>query len=134
MANTLDVKESFIELRAKGLSFDKIASKISVSKPTLIRWGKELNYEIKNRRAIEDEALIEKYIVSKKHQVELLDQQLKAVRKELDKRDYSDYSTKELLDLATTLQDRLVHLTRGISFSEQGNGIVPISTTENWVA
>ena len=134
MANTLDVKESFIELRAKGLSFDKIASKISVSKPTLIRWGKELNYEIKNRRAIEDEALIEKYIVSKKHQDELLDQQLKAVRKELDKRDYSDYSTKDLLDLATTLQDRLVHLTRGISFSEQGNGIVPISTTENWVA
>lgn len=134
MSSTIEERDTFVELRAKGLSFDKISSKIGISKPTLIKWSKDLNYEIRNRRAVEDEALIEKYIVTKKHQVELLDQQLRAVRKELEKRDYSDYATRDLLELATSLQDQLVHLTRGISFSDESNGILSLSSTESWVA
>jgi transposase len=36
----IDQKEQFIELRAKGVSYDEIAKEIGVSKPTLIKWGR----------------------------------------------------------------------------------------------
>jgi len=35
-------KEKFIELRAKGLSFDKISRELRISKQTLINWSKKL--------------------------------------------------------------------------------------------
>ena len=40
------VKEKFIQLRAKGLSFDKIAKQIKISKPTLLKWSEEFEKEI----------------------------------------------------------------------------------------
>ena len=38
----LQTKERFIELRAKGWSFDKIAKETGKAKQTLIDWSKEL--------------------------------------------------------------------------------------------
>lgn len=35
-------KNEFLELRAGGMSYDKIAQKLGVSKQTLINWSKEL--------------------------------------------------------------------------------------------
>ena len=49
----LQTKERFIELRAKGWSFDKIAKEIGKAKQTLIDWSKELQDEIANRKALE---------------------------------------------------------------------------------
>ena len=43
------IKEKFVLLRAEGLSFDKIAKKIKVSKPTLIEWQKDFRDEIKEK-------------------------------------------------------------------------------------
>lgn len=43
-------KEKFIELRARGLSFSKIAEAIGVSKPILIKWNSELGKEIANQK------------------------------------------------------------------------------------
>ena len=54
----ISIKQEFIELRAKGWSFDKIAKKLGKAKQTLIDWSKELQDEIANRKAIELEALI----------------------------------------------------------------------------
>ena len=39
-------REKFIELRAEGLNFDKIAKELKRSKQTLINWNKELGGEI----------------------------------------------------------------------------------------
>jgi transcriptional regulator len=41
-------KQRFIELRAKGWSFDKIAKELDKAKQTLINWSKELQDEIAN--------------------------------------------------------------------------------------
>ena len=38
--------EEFIKLRAEGYSFDNIAEKLKISKPTLIKWSKEYEFEI----------------------------------------------------------------------------------------
>jgi len=94
----MDTKEKFIQLRAGGLSFDKISKKLNVSKPTLIEWSKELRTEIANLKAIELEALQEKYYISKKKRIELLGSQLDKVNKELEKRKLSEIPTDKLLD------------------------------------
>ena len=48
---TTELKERFIDLRAKGWSFDKIAKETGKAKQTLIDWSKELQDEIANRKA-----------------------------------------------------------------------------------
>ena len=62
---TTEQKEKFVELRAKNWSFKKIAKQLGISKPTLIKWSKELNQKIANMKAIELEAIQEKYYMQK---------------------------------------------------------------------
>ena len=50
-------KERFIELRAQGFSFDKIAKELGKAKQTLIDWSRELQDEIANRKAMELDTL-----------------------------------------------------------------------------
>lgn len=96
-------KEQFVELRAHGLSFASIAGKLKVSKPTLIAWSRELELEIRNLKAIEQEALAEKYRLQKQHRVEMFGKLLGAVQKELDARDLKQVPTMRLFDLLCTL-------------------------------
>ena len=43
---SIEEKQRFVELRAKGLSFERIAEELKVSKPTLIKWSEELFHEV----------------------------------------------------------------------------------------
>jgi hypothetical protein len=52
----IELQQQFIELRAKGVSFTEISKTIAVSKPTLIKWSRQHNLEIKNQSALELEA------------------------------------------------------------------------------
>jgi len=94
-----ETRERFIELRAQGLSFDKISKELRVSKQTLIDWSKSLQEEIKNLRAIELEALQEKYFLTKEKRLELFGEKLKAIKEELDKRDLNELMTDKLFEL-----------------------------------
>ena len=40
------LKQRFIEMRAKDISYDKISKELGVSKQTLINWSKNFNIEI----------------------------------------------------------------------------------------
>jgi len=66
-------KESFVELRAEGLSYSAIAEKLSVSKPTLIAWGKELESQVHNARTLRMDQLFEKFAVAKSKRVVPID-------------------------------------------------------------
>jgi len=101
VAKDLKTKGRFIELRAQGLSYAKIAQELKVSKPTLIKWSEdeELQREIINLRAIELEALQEKYYARKVQRLELLGEQAEAMKAELDKRDLSEIPADKLLGL-----------------------------------
>ena len=46
-------KRQFVELRAKGCSYAKIADELGVSKGTLARWNAELESDIARLKAIE---------------------------------------------------------------------------------
>ena len=62
--HTEDKRNQLIELRAAGLSFDKIAAEIGVTKKTLIEWSKEFADEIEDLRVLAREHLKEKLIGS----------------------------------------------------------------------
>lgn len=96
---TLETKNKFIELRAKGYSFDKIAKEIGIAKQTLIDWSKELKNQIANFKAFELEVLQEKYFLSKKNRLETFGSLLGSIKKEIINRDLSDVPTDKLLDL-----------------------------------
>lgn len=132
-----DKKEQFIELRAKNLSFAKIAEQIDVSKPTLISWSKNLQKEITNLKAIELEALQEQYYVAKKQRITLLGEQLSAIKNELaDRKDLYELTTKELLQLQIAyikaLRDEEVEI--GFEVEEDGMVLESMNTITKWQA
>jgi hypothetical protein len=103
MEDKNEVKQQFVELRAKGNSYDRIASKLSVSKGTLISWSREMFVDINNYLSMETDAILEKHKMAKKNQLELFGMQLNKIRKELEKRDLSDISTDKLLNMELKL-------------------------------
>jgi hypothetical protein len=96
---TIDIKEKFIELRAKGYSFDRIAKELNKSKQTLLEWNSELKEEIANCKAMELEALQEKFYLMKAQRITVFGEMLQKIKTELDKRDLKDLETDKLLDL-----------------------------------
>ncbi len=95
-----ETREKFIELRVKGLSYEKIAQELGVSKQTLINWSKSSSRLINNLRLTELEVFQEKYYASKEKRIELFGKKLQAIIDEVDKRDFKNISTTELLELA----------------------------------
>lgn len=97
----MEIKEEFILLRAKGWSYQRIARRLKVSKSTLSNWRGELEEEIASLRAMELEALQERYWMAKEGRIKLLGDQLKAIQKELKEREkpLADVPTEKLLDM-----------------------------------
>jgi len=106
-AGKLEVKSQFIELRAKGWSYLKISRRLKVSKNTLASWGAELEGAIASLRAMEMEALHEKYFMTKEARIQLLGEQLKEVKAELKKRGLDEVSTEKLLEMELKLYQAL---------------------------
>lgn len=113
MANnkTLEHKAQFVELRALGYSYRAIAERMGVSKPTLIGWAKDLDREIKEQRALEMQALIEKHKAGKMARVEGFAKLLDGVNSEIEKRleagALGDVNTDKLLDMSLKLDKKL---------------------------
>ena len=104
---TIETKRRFIELRAKGYSFDKIAKELGKAKQTLIDWSKDLQEEIANRKALELEALYEGYYLLKEARVRKFGEIIGKLNKELEKRDLSDLPTDKLLGLYLKYSDKV---------------------------
>ena len=92
-------KRRFIELRAKGHGYARIAEELGVSKGTLANWNTELETEIARAKAVELEALQEEFYLLKEGRIRFLGEQLKAIQTEIGSRDLSKVSTGKLLEL-----------------------------------
>ena len=92
-------KAKFIQLRAKGYSFAKIAKELRISKSTLSNWSQELEEQIAKAKAMELEALQEEYYILKEGRIKLLGEQLRAIHQELNGRDLSKVNTDRLMEL-----------------------------------
>ena len=95
----IKTKEKFIDLRAQGYSYDKIAKQLNKAKQTLIEWNKELQGVIAERRAYELEALYEAYKITKEGRLRSLGETINKLREEIARRDLSEVPTEKLLDL-----------------------------------
>lgn len=95
----IKTKEKFIDLRAQGYSYDKIAKELNKAKQTLIEWNKELQGVIAERRAYELENLYEAYKITKEGRLRSLGETINKLREEIARRDLSEVPTEKLLDL-----------------------------------
>jgi intein-encoded DNA endonuclease-like protein len=110
----LQTKEKFIELRAQGFSFDKISREIGISKPTLIKWNQEYTQEISNLIFFHSEKLIEEFKLLRIHKIESLSCTLNRVLEEIFKRSFENVSTKDLISIAFSLENKLKENVSGI--------------------
>jgi transposase len=79
VAITQKTRQQFVELRAEGMSYDKIAKNLKVSKTALIAWSREYEVDIANLQTIALEVLQERYKVGLQHRLELWSEQLEMV-------------------------------------------------------
>ena len=107
-------KERFVELRAEGLSFDKIAKMIKISKPTLINWNRELTKQIEEVKNIRYGEILEKYKVTKEKRIARLARALDQAWQAYDKKDYKNLSKRDLLLIINQLDKRLTDEIREI--------------------
>ena len=113
---TIDQKEKFIELRAKGFSFEKISKEINVSKPTLIKWQSEFKTEISNSEFLNYQNIIEKHKLLKTNQVEILSDFLEKIWKELRIKDLSKVDIKDLIRIKNDVATQLNFKTHDIKY------------------
>lgn len=104
-AGKVELKSKFVELRAKGHSYAKIAKQLKVAKSTLANWNQELEEDIASLKAMELEALQEQYYLLKEGRIRFLGEQIKAIQEELKRRDLSKVSTEKLLELQLRYYD-----------------------------
>jgi Mg/Co/Ni transporter MgtE len=95
----VDTKQRFIELRAQGWSFDKIAKELGKAKQTLIDWSKDLQDEIANLKALELETLYESYYLLKENRIQTFGGLLNKMKDEVLSRNLSEVPTDKLLEL-----------------------------------
>ncbi len=113
-----DTQQKFIELRAHGMSFTRIASELSVAKSTLTEWSRKFRFEIQNRRALELDDLHCRVLGTVQTRVNALCEKLSRVEAELRQRDLAKVSTPQLFSMANALRRQL----------EREAGIVRLAT------
>jgi hypothetical protein len=98
--HSTDTKSKFLELRAKDWSLARIAKHIDVSVRTLVDWNQQHREEIRTLRAIEIEALQEKFLATHEQELNSLTHLLKRVDQEIAARNVDHLETVELFRLA----------------------------------
>ena len=115
--------QRFIELRASGMTYARLMTELNVSKPTLIAWSRKHQFQIQNLKAIELEALGEKWLASVTARVNGLGEQLRQVEIELAQRNVGDLTTPQLYTLARSLRRQIESATGPTGFTVPINEI-----------
>jgi hypothetical protein len=110
--------QRFIQLRASGWTYARLTTELNASKPTLIGWSRQYQFEIQNLKAIELESLANQWLASVQDRVKAWGEQLRKVEAEIAKRDPADLTTAQLYALARGLRRQI----------EQATGIVRFTT------
>ena len=111
MAGNIEQQARFIELRGRGMSFQKISEEMGVSKPTLIKWNGELLEQVKEAQYMEFENLVEQYGLFRKRRFEIYCKALNSALKEFEERaekgELKEVPTDKLLNLLEQLEKRV---------------------------
>ena len=99
MENKTPTQTKFILLRSDGLSFDKIAKELKVSKVTLIQWSKLFEDDIKELQFLVMVEIKKQYSNTVAKRYETLLQQLDKIDDAILVADLSQESLKDLIQL-----------------------------------
>ena len=108
----------FIFLRSQGWSFNRIAAELNVSKPTLIKWSRQHQFDIANLRATETEALAERVFRQRQDRWEFLARQIKRLEDEIEKRALDELPIARLHSIAAGLRAEIKQEVGTVHFSE----------------
>lgn len=104
---TEPVKLQVIQLRAEGVSYSKIADKLSISKQTAVNIAAERIDEIDTLRAVEVEAFFKSQQINRDGRIEQLSLLHQRLREEIARRDLTELPTKDLVALFLKTSDTL---------------------------
>jgi hypothetical protein len=111
------IVQRFVELRSQGWPFARLSAELNVSKPTLIHWSRKHQFQIQNLRAIELEALADKWLSSAASRLNTLGEELRKVEAELASRDIKELSTPQLYSMARHLRRQIEQAAGPVQFT-----------------
>ncbi len=111
----MEVKERFIELRAKGYSYARISRTLHVSKPTLLKWTGELSGQLAEAKIIQLDTLVAKFKLGKAHRIKFLADVLREVESELVARPMIFLSADKLVKIFLAIKSDLVQEINSVS-------------------
>lgn len=119
-----ETKNRFIQLRAEGQSYSKIAGVLNISKSTCTAWEKELNTQISEFKREQLKDLYDTYYMTKEARIKQLGQTLAKIEEALADIDFTMIPPEKLLDYKLkymeTLKAEYTGLTEPYMFT-QGN-------------
>lgn len=92
-------KARFIQMRAEGQSYSKIAAALDISKTTCSRWNKELKAQTDKQEAETLQELYKMYGATREARIKATGETLQKIDKALAEKDYSEISLDRLLSL-----------------------------------
>ena len=104
---TADKKAEFIELRAKGLSYSKIAEQLHISKSTCTNWAKELETEVKKLQEDRLTDLYNLYAMDKESRIKRMGTALQKIDTALEQKNLAELPADVLLKLKLKYEQEL---------------------------
>lgn len=105
--HTPETQQRFIQRRAEGWTFARLAAELGVAKSTLIEWSRRFRFDIDNQRALELDELQARVLGTRPHRVAALTEKLARVEEELRQRGLDQIPTARLYSLADSLRRQL---------------------------
>ncbi len=99
MAIDTNKENEIITLRARGVSFAKIAEEVGVAKQTTVDVCKKNREKVAALKALELEQLYEEQRITSQERITAHASLMRRIRQEIDSRDLADISTDKLIDL-----------------------------------
>src|SRR3954470_16190997 len=102
--HSIETINQFLNLRAQGWSFARIADQLHVSKPTLLHWGHKHQFKLEAMMVNQQHSVQETLQDSHHHELKELTMFHNALRRELISRTFKNFSDDEIQTLAYEIQ------------------------------
>jgi hypothetical protein len=100
----------FLNLRAQGWSFARIADHLHVSKPTLLAWNRKHQTKLESIKANQERSAQQALQVSDRHELQTLSTFYNALRREVISRTLKDFSDDEIQTLESEILEQITKL------------------------
>ncbi len=134
--HTQETQQKFVERRAQGWTFVRIAAELGVAKSTLVEWSRKFRFDINNQRAIELDELHNRVLGTVQSRVAGLAEKLSRVEEELRKRDLAQVPTSRIYSLADALRRQIARETQALRFATPVKAIPDeeyVEQVQEWV-